>query len=137
MRRPKLSRHATRRFDRPDPRPCEWALARERGHPEGERANAYDVIVPLTADGRIDAAQWDAHRALTRVIRYRPGDEPDIGHIFRRPGGTWAFRYDVLGDEDDESGHHFGDHVFTPGEYVTITEDGVQHTYRVASVSAP
>lgn len=113
------------------------ALARERGHPEGERANAYDVIVPLTADGRIDAAQWDAHRALTRVIRYRPGDEPDIGHIFRRPGGTWAFRYDVLGDEDDESGHHFGDHVFTPGEYVTITEDGVQHTYRVASVSAP
>jgi hypothetical protein len=113
------------------------ALAREPGHPDGQPGNAYDVIAPLAADGRIDPAQWNAHRSLARIIRYRPGEEPDIGHLVRRPGGSWAFRYDVLGDEDDEAGHHFNDHVFAPGEYVTITEDGVQHTYRIVSVSGP
>ena len=32
-------------------------------------------------------------------------------------------------------GYHFGDERFVTGEYVSITEDGKMHTYRVVSAS--
>jgi hypothetical protein len=35
----------------------------------------------------------------------------------------------------DEVGFHFANERFTVGEYVSITEGGKVHTYRVASVS--
>ena len=109
-------------------------LAREPGHPIGDQGIGYEIVAPLGSDGHIDAEQWRAHRTLCRVVRFRRNETPDVGHLVRRPGGSWAFRYDVLGDEADESGFHFDDHVFAPGEYVTVTEDGSQHTYKVASV---
>jgi hypothetical protein len=43
-----------------------------------------------------------------------------------------AFSYP---DTPDEVGHHFAEDRFVPGEYVSISEDGKMHTYRVASVS--
>ena len=50
-------------------------LAREKGHPEGDRQEGYDVLLPLTAEGRLDAAEWKSHRALCRVRRFRTGEE--------------------------------------------------------------
>lgn len=111
-------------------------LAREPGHPVGDRGVGYEIVAPLRPDGHIDVEQWRAHRTLCRVVRFRRDEAPDIGHLVRRPGGSWALRYDVLGDEADEAGYHFGDRVFAPGEYVTVTEDGVQHTYEVTSVTS-
>ncbi|MEJ0023853.1 MAG: hypothetical protein WDN76_10810 [Alphaproteobacteria bacterium] len=111
-------------------------LAREPGHPIGDRGIGYEIVAPLRPDGHIDAEQWRVHRALCRVVRFRRDEAPDIGHLVRRPGGSWAFHYDVLGDESDEPGFHFDDRVFAPGEYVTVTEDGAPHTYEVTSVKS-
>jgi hypothetical protein len=110
------------------------ALAREPGHPAGDRGIGYEIVAPLGPDGHIDADKWRDHRTLCRVVRFRRDETPDIGHLVRRPGGSWAFRYDMLGDEPDEPGFHFDDHVFVPGEYVTVTEDGAPHTYQITSV---
>jgi hypothetical protein len=43
--------------------------------------------------------------------------------------------YDGAGDDDDEAGYRFGNHIFRPGEYVSIRgEDGEMHTFQVISV---
>jgi hypothetical protein len=109
-------------------------LAREPEHPAGDRGIGYEVTAPLDPKGKIDPEQWRAHKSLCRVVRFRRDEPEDIGHLVRRPGGSWAFRYDLVGDEPDEPAYHFGDHVFAPGEYVTITENGVQHPYQILSV---
>ena len=66
------------------------------------------------------------------------GDEvEEIGHLIHRPGGSWAFHYDIDGDDDDEAGYRFGTHAFTPGEYVSIKdEDGDLHTFQVVTVQS-
>lgn len=108
-------------------------LAREPGHPEGSRRHGYVFVAPLREDGRIDPALWKKYRDECRVMRFRPNDE-DIGHLVHRPGGAWAFHYDVQGDEEDETGYRFEDERFLVGEYVSIREGGKMHTYRVVSV---
>jgi hypothetical protein len=59
-----------------------------------------------------------------------------VGHVVRKPGGSWAFHYDIRSDEeDDETGYRFADHVFKPGEYVSVREEyEVLRTFRVTRV---
>ncbi len=109
-------------------------LAREKGHPEGARNFGYSFVAPLKEDGHIDAELWHKHREACRVVRFRPDEADDTGHLVRRPGGSWAFRYDIHGDEDDEAGYRFGEERFEVGEYVSIREDDETHTYRIISV---
>jgi hypothetical protein len=108
-------------------------LAREPGHPGGSHRSGYEFVAPLSNDDRIDAKLWKAHRDECRVIRFRP-DDRDVGHLVHRPGGSWAFHYDVDGDEDDEAGYRFADERFVVGEYVSIREDDKTHTFQVTSV---
>lgn len=109
-------------------------LAREPGHPEGERAVAYIIVAPLDPEDRIDAKLWRAHREACRIARLHPGQEDRRGHLVHRQGGGWAFHYD--GDpRPDDVGFHFAEERFIAGEYVSINESGKMHTYRVASVS--
>lgn len=110
-------------------------LARTKGYPEGARTIGYEFAAPLDAAGRIDAVAWHAQRDQCRVRRFRPGEEDDIGHLIRKPGGSWAFHYDIHSDEEeDESGYRFGDHPFKIGEYVSIREDDELVTYHVSRV---
>lgn len=109
-------------------------LAREKDHPQGARDFGYTFVAPLDADGRIEPGLWSKHRDACRVVRFRPNERDEIGHLVRRPGGSWAFRYDVSGDDDDEAGYRFGDERFTIGEYVSVREDDEMHTFRVVSV---
>lgn len=110
-------------------------LARDRDHPEGSRHIGYEFAAPLDAGGRIDADEWRKQRDRTRVRRFRPGEADDIGHLVRKPGGSWAFHYDIDSDEeDDESGYRFGDHAFAPGEYVSVKEDDHLRTFKVVRV---
>ena len=106
-------------------------LAREHDHPEGSAAIRYEFAAPLTDDGRIDPTTWKQYRDHCRVVRSRPDEERRVGHLVRRPGGSWAFRYDQLADE---AGHHFDDERFTPGEYVSLRENDESHTFKVVSV---
>ena len=110
-------------------------LAREKGHPAGDREEGYDLLVPLDSDGRLDAVEWKSHQAACRVRSFHPGGER-IGRLRRKPGGQWYFDY-VEGDRDDEIGFHLGEERFMTGEYVSIGRPGAMHTYQVARVEKP
>lgn len=111
-------------------------LARDHEHPEGSRSYGYEFAAPLNADGKIDAVEWHRQRDHCRVRRFRPQEADDVGHVVRKPGGAWAFHYDIHSDEeDDEAGYRFGDHVFKPGEYVSVREeDETLRTFKVVRV---
>ena len=113
-------------------------LARTREFPNGSNRHGYEFAAPLDADGHIDVEGWKRLRENCRVRRFWADEEEDLGHLVHRPGGSWAFRYDIAGDEDDEAGYRLGDHAFVPGEYVSIRdEDGDLHTFQVVTVTAP
>ena len=110
-------------------------LARTKEHPMGSARHGYEFLAPLSADGRIDADAWKRLRDKCRVRRFWGAEEEDVGHLVHRPGGSWAFRYDISGDEDDEAGYRFGAHPFVVGEYVSIKdEDGDLNTFQVVTV---
>ena len=110
-------------------------LARDHEHPQGSGAIGYEFAAPLDANGKINPEEWHKRRENCRVRRFRPREADDIGHLIRKPGGSWAFHYDIDSDaEDDESGYRFGDHAFTMGEYVSIREDEELRTFRVVRV---
>lgn len=112
-------------------------LARDPDFPAGSPRHGYEFFAPLGAGGHIDAEAWRRHRADCRVRRFWNGEPEENGHLLRRPGGSWAFHYDLAGDpEVDEPGYRFDSHAFKAGEYVSITEqDGRLRTFRVASVN--
>jgi hypothetical protein len=111
-------------------------LAREKAHPQGERDEGYDLLVPLDAQGRLDAHEWKTHQAACRVRRFGGADGERIGRLRRKPGGQWYLDY-AEGERDDEIGFHLGEERFVTGEYVSIGRDGVMHTYQVARVERP
>lgn len=110
-------------------------LAREKGHPLGDRNEGYDLVVPLDAENRLDAAEWKAHQKACRVRRFRAGSEDLVGHLRRKPGGQWYFDY-AEGEGDNETGFRLGDERFVQGEYVSISREGTMHTYKVDFVAA-
>jgi hypothetical protein len=71
------------------------------------------------------------HRGRKRQEQTKPDD---IGHLVRKPGGAWAFRYDIGGDLADETGYHSSSDRFMIGDYVSVREDDCLHTFQVASV---
>ncbi len=110
-------------------------LAREPGHPEGDRDIGYTIVAPLGPDGRLDAELVLAHRDDCAVARFHHDDDIEHGHLRRRPGGSWSFHYDPPDEgEDDDPAYRLGQHRFVLGEYVTIAEDDGAHTYRVARI---
>lgn len=112
-------------------------LARDHDFPDGSHERGYDFIVPLDATGHIDAEAWRALRDRCRVRRFWEGSDDEVGHVVHKPGGGWAFRYDIRGSAgQDEPGFHFERHAFIPGEYVSLKEqDGVMRTFRVVRVA--
>ncbi|MBN8976219.1 MAG: hypothetical protein J0I08_07055 [Rhizobiales bacterium] len=108
-------------------------LAREPDHPHGEDDVGYIVIAPLERDGHIALKSWMEHRDACRVTRFRPDGREEVGHLVHRRDGAWAFHYDQATGLPDETGYHFANERFVPGEYVSINENGAMHTYRVRS----
>jgi hypothetical protein len=111
-------------------------LAREKDHPQGQRDKGYDLLVPLDAEGRLDAHEWKIHQAACRVRRFDGTDNDRLGRLRRKPGGQWYFDYEE-GERDDEIGFRLGAERFVAGEYVSIGSEGVMHTYQVARVERP
>ena len=73
-------------------------LARTHEFPNGSNRHGYEFAAPLGADGHIDAAAWKKVRDHCRVRRFWGNEDEDIGHLLHRPGGSWAFHYDIHGD---------------------------------------
>jgi len=113
-------------------------LARDHDFPSGSTRHGYEFSAPLDENGHIKRSEWTNHRDQCRVLRFWQGEGDEVGHLIRKQGGSWAFHYDIRGDEDDdETGYRFGDHAFIAGEYVSIMEhDDVLRTFRVVSVQA-
>ena len=111
-------------------------LARDHDFPDGSRDRGYEFTAPLTNDGHFDEEGWNSERDRCRVRRFWEGEDDEVGHLIRKPGGSWAFHYDLLGDaDDDETGYRFGNHLFRPAEYVSIKEhDDVMRTFKVVMV---
>ncbi|MFZ1815700.1 MAG: hypothetical protein WBO55_08400 [Rhizobiaceae bacterium] len=114
-------------------------LARDHDYPAGNPSCGYDFVAPLDDDGHMIGDAWKANRSACVVTRFWEGQKPEIGHLIRKPGGKWAFHYDVFGDEDDdETGYRFSSERFVVGEYVSILEhDDKMRTFRVVSVINP
>ena len=110
-------------------------LARNAQYPVGSALHGYEFSAPLNEEGFIDPDSWKTSRAQCRVRRFWAGENDEIGHLVHRPGGSWAFSYDIDGEDDVEAGYRFGKHAFVPGEYVSIKdEDGELLTFQVATV---
>ena len=120
--------------------PAEFArirleLAREPGHPEGDRQTGYEITAPLDLDGRLMPSLWRSHRDHCRVRHFLDGEDDRVGRLRRHPGGSWYFDYDRDRRDDDETGYRLSDEKFVVGEYVSIPDE-LHHmrTYRVVSV---
>lgn len=116
------------------------SLARTKGRPDGSEREGYTFVAPLDAQAKIDLETWKAERGRCFVHRIRDGMVDERGLLVHRPGGrggaTWAFDYEEGSADEEEEGYRFGDHAFTPGEYVSIRdEDGELLTYRVTAVT--
>ena len=114
-------------------------LARSHEFPNGSVHHGYELVAPLNGAGKIDLEAWKANREKCTVRRFWANEDEQQGFLRHRQGGpggaTWIFDYDATVSDDDEAGFRLGDHVWAPGEYVSIKdEDEVMHTFRVASV---
>ena len=111
-------------------------LARDAAHPNGSNTRGYEFAAPLDTSGHIDAEAWKLLRDHCRVHRFWDGDS-EHGHLMHRPGGSWAFVYDIDGQDDAEAGYRFGAHAFVPGEYVSIRDaHGELATFVVVTVQS-
>ena len=63
-------------------------LARETGHPAGDREEGYDLLIPLGVDAKLDPAEWKKHQDHCRVRRFEAGSEDRIGRL-RPPSAAW------------------------------------------------
>ena len=108
-------------------------LARDANYPLGSNRHGYRLVAPLDAENRIDAQLWKTHANACRVVRFRPDEEDDVGHLVRR-GKGWAFHYDIKGDEADEAGFRFANERFVVGEYVSVHEEDGMRTFTITSV---
>ena len=109
-------------------------LARDPQQPAGDARHGYELILPLNADGHIDAKNLAKHKSACIARRFAPGQEDEVGELIRTGPRHWAISY-VEGDEDDEDIHNLEKHAFKTGDYLSIREhDGVMRTFRVAEV---
>jgi hypothetical protein len=109
-------------------------LARTPQFPQGSASHAYELIIPLAADNRIDQAAFKAAPGRASVQHVVPNRPPRRGAILLQ-GGRFVLSY-APGDADDEAISHLENHPLGVGDYVTITEPGEEaQPYRVESVT--
>ena len=110
-------------------------LARSSENPHGDSSHAYEFRAPLDSSGHLDESRWEEQKLLCTVRRLENEEIVEHGLLIRAQGGKWIFSY-APGEEDDEPIFRFSSHIFTPGEYVSVTEhDGERRTFRVVSVA--
>lgn len=111
-------------------------LARDKRHPDGDRDEGYDLLLPLDREGFLDPHEWKKSQEACRVRYFQNGETVKIGRLRRKPGGQWYFDYEE-GDRDDEIGFRLGEECFRVGEYVSVGRGDEFHTYQVARVEKP
>src|SRR5271168_5205356 len=94
-------------------------LARNPGteFADGDDHRGYALTAPLTADGKLDEAEYRKHKDACSVRRFAPDDDPQEGRLAHQRG-RWFFDYGDQGDADEPL-YRLGDHRFAVGEYVS------------------
>lgn len=101
----------------------------------GDDHRGYALTAPLTSDGLIDEAAYGKAKARCVVRRFAPDEDAVDGRLARK-GERWFFDYDDADAADDEPVHRLGQHRFSLGEYVSVSdEDGRLLTYKVMEVT--
>jgi hypothetical protein len=109
-------------------------LARNPEFPEGSPRHGYLLHAPLDRAGRLDANAYKAERDRALVEEFWGDSDPKHGRLVHRNQNLWCFSF---GANDEEAIFHFGDHVFAPGEYLTVRDlSGTDLTFRVTAVTA-
>jgi hypothetical protein len=111
-------------------------LARNPGtkFADGDDHRGYALTAPLTADGKLDAAELRKHPNECTVRRFAPDEDPEEGRLVHR-GGRWFFDYGDQGD-GEEPRYRLGDHTFRVGDYVSVTDADGLLTYKVTESRA-
>jgi len=100
---------------------------------DGDDHRGYSLVAPLTPDGHLDEAAYGKVKDKCLVRRFAPDEDPEEGRLVRSRQ-RWSFDYGQDGD-DEEPVFRLGQHRFSVGEYVSITdEDGRLLTYKVTEV---
>ncbi|MQT13503.1 hypothetical protein [Segnochrobactrum spirostomi] len=113
-------------------------LARGPEFPNGSARHGYTIVMPLDADGHLDAKLWERRRADCTAQRFW-GDDDDAGMLVHRSGGqggaTWLIDYEAGETEDDEPAFRLDGHRIAIGEYVSIRDEaGALHTFKVVDL---
>ena len=106
-------------------------LAREALHPEGDPDAGYDILAPLTAERRLDAAVWREAPGKCRVRRFSHGATLAFGLLRHAAPDRWFLDFEP-GEADDAHGFRLADERLETGEYVSLSTDDQIHTYVVA-----
>ena len=100
----------------------------------GDDHRGYSLLAPLTPDGLLDEESFAKARDACTVRRFAPDADPVDGRLARK-GQKWFFDYDADTTTDDEPVHRLGEHRFSVGQYVTVTDEGGRAlTYKVVEV---
>ena len=108
-------------------------LARSHEFPEGSNRHGYEMVLPLSADDRVDEKTLAAAPEVATVHRFWEGEGDAVGQLMR-VSGRWQISY-AVGTADDEPLHRFTEHRFKEGEYVSVrTAEGAEHAFKVIAV---
>lgn len=107
-------------------------LARCHDFPEGSPERGYQLSLPLTKDGYLDADGWLEHRDQMGFHRFWDGND-DHGQV-RHSRRGWNLEF-TDGSDEEEVIFRGDQHRFAEGEYISIKErDGIMRTFQVAEV---
>jgi hypothetical protein len=106
-------------------------LAREPLNPAGDHDVGYDILAPLKADHRLDAAAWRDAPEKCRVRRFSHGATLAFGRLRHAAPDRWFLDFEP-GEADDAHGFRLADEVLETGEYVSLSTGDQTHTYVVA-----
>lgn len=109
-------------------------LARTQQFPQGSPECGYVIVAPLDGKGHLDTEGWKADKDKCTVRRFWRNEDEQKGRLVHHKGNHWAIEYENEA-LDEEPIFRFDRHVFTEGEYISITEhDETEMPFKIVSV---